>query len=654
MATNAGAPTVEFNRSPRLDLVYAGVELDGPEVPTPPDKQRFSIAAVLTPILMGGVLYLVTKSLFSILFIAMSPMMMLGSVMEQRILGKRSLAEAIAAFHEALARLRDDLTSAREAEVVGRRAEYPVVTEAVTAVSQRNNLLWTRRPDRRAFLDIRLGTATLPSRNAVKMPQRGKALPPLWDELVQLKDEFAQVDHVPTVAGFREHRALGVAGPRDRALDVARAIVIQLAVLHSASEVVIGAALSGSTTTDWEWLKWLPHVTSDHSPLPSDTVASSPAPLLRLVAELEDLLEQRSSADRSPSAEGADQGLVPAVVILVEDDAPIERSRLVELAERGPDHGIHLLWVAGSVSRLPAACGAFVDVAVSDPGAALLGYTTSGEPAIPFAVEPLAADTAATLARSLSPVIDAGARVDDDSDLPRNISLLAVTGAEEASAPDAVLERWAATNSLPLPPGEAPKLRRREHHLRSVIGVAAGRNLVLDLREHGPHALVGGTTGSGKSEFLQTWVISIAAEHSPSRVTFLFVDYKGGAAFADCTSLPHCVGLVTDLSPHLVQRALRSLKAELRWREQILQRKRAKDLLEPRSAATRRPRPAWSSWSTSSRRWSARCRSSSMVSSMSPNAVGRWACTSCWPRRTPASRSRTTCGPTPTSGWRCA
>ena len=113
-----------------------------------------------------------------------------------------------------------------------------------------------------------------------------------------------------------------------------------------------------------------------------------------------------------------------------------------------------------------------------------------------------------------------------------------------------------------------------------MIGVAAGRNLVLDLREHGPHALVGGTTGSGKSEFLQTWVISIAAEHSPSRVTFLFVDYKGGAAFADCTSLPHCVGLVTDLSPHLVQRALRSLKAELRWREQILQRKRAKDLLE--------------------------------------------------------------------------
>lgn len=104
--------------------------------------------------------------------------------------------------------------------------------------------------------------------------------------------------------------------------------------------------------------------------------------------------------------------------------------------------------------------------------------------------------------------------------------------------------------------------------------------LHLDLRTQGPHALVGGTTGAGKSEFLQTWVLAMAAAHSPQRVTFLFVDYKGGAAFAECVSLPHSVGLVTDLSPHLVQRALRSLNAELRYREHLLNRTRAKDLLE--------------------------------------------------------------------------
>ena len=102
----------------------------------------------------------------------------------------------------------------------------------------------------------------------------------------------------------------------------------------------------------------------------------------------------------------------------------------------------------------------------------------------------------------------------------------------------------------------------------------------LDLRAQGPHALVGGTTGAGKSEFLQAWVLGMAAEYSPDRVTFLFVDYKGGAAFADCVNLPHTVGLVTDLTPHLVRRALTSLRAELHHRELLLGRKGAKDLLE--------------------------------------------------------------------------
>ena len=99
--------------------------------------------------------------------------------------------------------------------------------------------------------------------------------------------------------------------------------------------------------------------------------------------------------------------------------------------------------------------------------------------------------------------------------------------------------------------------------------------MVLDLRTQGPHALVGGTTGAGKSEFLQAWVLGMAAAHSPDRVTFLFVDYKGGSAFADCVELPHCVGLVTDLSPHLVRRALTSLRAELQNREHLLNRKKA-------------------------------------------------------------------------------
>ena len=76
---------------------------------------------------------------------------------------------------------------------------------------------------------------------------------------------------------------------------------------------------------------------------------------------------------------------------------------------------------------------------------------------------------------------------------------------------------------------------------------------------------MGGTTGSGKSELLQTWILGMAASNSPERLTFLLVDYKGGSAFAECNDLPHTVGLVTDLNTNGVRRALTSLSAELRY-----------------------------------------------------------------------------------------
>ena len=110
---------------------------------------------------------------------------------------------------------------------------------------------------------------------------------------------------------------------------------------------------------------------------------------------------------------------------------------------------------------------------------------------------------------------------------------------------------------------------------------------MADLVADGPHALVGGTTGSGKSELLRTLVASLAAIYSPERVNFVLVDYKGGSAFDACASLPHVVGLVTDLDDRLAERALRCLEAELRHREQVLRDRGATDLAHYWSMALR-------------------------------------------------------------------
>ena len=108
--------------------------------------------------------------------------------------------------------------------------------------------------------------------------------------------------------------------------------------------------------------------------------------------------------------------------------------------------------------------------------------------------------------------------------------------------------------------------------LDCTFGVGQGGPVTVDLAGQGPHAVVGGTTGSGKSELLVSWVLAMAAHRPPAEVTFLFVDFKGGAAFEPLRALPHCVGVITDLAEHEALRALASLKAEVRHRERTLAR----------------------------------------------------------------------------------
>jgi DNA segregation ATPase FtsK/SpoIIIE, S-DNA-T family len=116
--------------------------------------------------------------------------------------------------------------------------------------------------------------------------------------------------------------------------------------------------------------------------------------------------------------------------------------------------------------------------------------------------------------------------------------------------------------------------------LRVAVGLRHGGPLDIDLAADGPHAIVAGTTGSGKSEFLLAWIAALAASQSPRRVAFLLVDFKGGAAFAPVRDLPHVTGIVTDLDESEAERAVLSLRAELRHRESVLRSEGVRDIIE--------------------------------------------------------------------------
>lgn len=572
--SSANSPVTRFNRSPRIDPDFTGATLTPPTPPDPAGRNRIPLIAALAPLVLGAGMFALTGRIESVLFIAMSPVMLVGNVIESRVFGKRQFATLSQTFADDLEAFGVTAREALADEVIGRCAEHPSIAETVAAVTERSPLLWSRRPDGQRFLRCRIGLGNLPTRVQFEIPDgRGKP-PELMEQLTSVVSVFRLVQNVPVVADLKEVGAIGVSGARRAAIPVATSLVAQLAALHSPSELVIAAVIPASSCADWEWLKWLPHVDSDTSPVHTDGLAASTGAVNRLIGELEQIRAQRRTIT---SARSGLYPHVPAVLVIVEDDAPMDRPTLVDLVEHGASAGIHVLWVSRHRSLLPAGCHAFVDCGETGEEVTV-GFTNTATLVDHVLPDRLSAENLTSTARSMSPIVDAGAKGRNDSALPRSVSGLRVLALPANGQSQAISERW--TESITGRSVSSGSDSQRGGHLRAVVGVADGDPFVLDLRSQGPHALVGGTTGAGKSEFLQSWVMALAAAHSPARVTFLFIDYKGGAAFSECVKLPHSVGLVTDLSPHLVRRALVSLNAELQHREHVLRQKDAKDIFE--------------------------------------------------------------------------
>ncbi|CAN5327542.1 FtsK/SpoIIIE domain-containing protein [soil metagenome] len=620
IAERGGA--LAFNRAPRVEARYPGEELPTPQPPSTPDKGRFPWISLLAPLVTGIAMYAFFQSPFALLFVALAPILVLGSYIDGGLSRKRTLERDTDRFNTQLHELSAKLSDERPREYAARNAEAPSTAEVYADAMQLGPLLWTRRPEHWSFLGLRLGTGTLPSRNTLTPAGAdARAIAEFVERTKAVTDPFRQIDGVPLVESPEASGAIGVVGDQQATADVVRSLLVQLVGLHSPAEVAVAAIVSPRWSPELGWLGWLPHTASPQSPL-GDTVhlADSAATGEALIASLEALVDARGASSdpaQAPLAQavaanrrgalGADDGAtetgsrvgapggittgaakqLPALFVVVSDDAPVDRARLVQIAERATEAGVYFFWVAAAARDLPAVCRSWVDVTngVDRTSVALVRL---GRVEAPMLCERVSNAQATALARRMAPLVDSGAVTSDSSDLPPSVSFLTLVGLEFADSSAAVVDRWQQNDSLN-PRGPAatgittppePRLTRRAGSLRALVGVSGADSMHLDLRTNGPHALVGGTTGSGKSEFLRAWVLGMAMEYSPDRVTFLFVDYKGGSAFAECVSLPHSVGLVTDLSPHLVRRALTSLRAELQFRERLLGRKKAKDLLE--------------------------------------------------------------------------
>jgi S-DNA-T family DNA segregation ATPase FtsK/SpoIIIE len=439
------------------------------------------------------------------------------------------------------------------------------------SIAHARNRAWERRQQDADFLQIRLGLGEVSLATPLALDPKMDPLGDYdWESLNaanRLIDRMALVSHQPLIVDIGRVGVLSVLGRPERVHEVVRALLCQVAVLHAPDDVLIAIETSGGG--EWQWATWLPHAIEPHArgkagivPL----VAPGPA---ELAAWLEGNLARRLEDNTSRrSTMGADRDGPPVqqrLIFISTGFQPVSewgRSDLFSalLAAAGPTLGVTLIHLGERETAEPSRVDLRLRV-TDDRELRLEGRTehvvSPAGQSRADTVSPLLADL---IARELAPL-----RLSDEREqvLSRIVPLTEMVLGGDPGRVD-IASRWVTAGD--------PRM------LRAPIGTnGEGEAVVLDIKESaqggsGPHGLIVGATGSGKSELLRTLVTGLAITHSPNLLNFVLVDFKGGAAFAPLADLPHVAGLITNLADDtaMIDRVYAALMGEQQRRQQLL------------------------------------------------------------------------------------
>lgn len=578
---------VTFNRPPRLRPALSVARFEVPAPPSPVQKPSTSFASGLIVPLVAVV---AMGSLFMFGGIAQSNptylmltvvALILGSALptgwmffEERRKFRQRAREQIEDHGRRLRNAELELERLRGEEQDLRNDEDPRPEDLVERALRRGRRLFERRLGDADFLHLRLGPGLSETRIALtyqdsRHDDMSRELPP---ELVRLQhegrhitDQYQRVPDVPIRFDLSQAGAVGFAGRYRDVAPLARSVLCQAAVHHSPDDLRMVGFLGARPVEDWAWLKWLPHVRNGGAGEAPVALAWDGPTRQGLSRWLFDALSSRKRAleETSPLA-GGDGATFPWLLVFVDDLRAVHADPAIRMAlSEGTRLRIALLGLADEVASVPGTCRGVV--AVEGRGAngqVTYAESTVGSEPRQCAPDALDAEHAELLARALAPLVVLDDSADGQSgDIPARITFFESLGIANVDQVD-VSQSW--------------RLSTIPNLLRTPLGPTAGGDLLwLDLKEqgqsgHGPHGLVAGTTGAGKSELLLTLIGGLALHHPPDVLNFVLVDYKGGDAFQTVADLPHTVALITDLDRHLAARALVTLRSEIKRREHRL------------------------------------------------------------------------------------
>jgi len=429
------------------------------------------------------------------------------------------------------------------------RENFVTIGDCVSRIQGIKRNLWERSIGQIDFLELRVGTGTKLLSADISYAERVFTIEEdsLEEELFKLCEEPKNLDKVPITVSLYENYISGVLGDSRKINEFAKGFIFQLVSLYSYDEVKLVFILGNNTKEEFEFTKWFPHVwNSDGS---FRFIATDYNEAKEVSAYIERELENRLDMSENEIEENSTYYIV--FVLDKELGDRVEVLKTIQAEKRNLCFSI--VHFCGEVKKLPKECSIIVELDTSSGRLFdkndISGKVTSFIPDIYLQTSPK------KLSIKLSNIqLDtlAGA-----FNLPQMLTFLEMFGVGKVEHLN-VLSRWKENDPV--------------KSLKAAVGVnTTGELFLLDLHEkfHGPHGLVAGMTGSGKSEFIIAYILSLAVNYHPDEVAFILIDYKGGGMAKSFENLPHTAGIITNLDGSAIKRSLVSIESELKRRQTI-------------------------------------------------------------------------------------
>ncbi len=569
-----GSVKVLYHRSPRnlRKLHTEPFEIEAPPEQQPLQEQPMSmlVGPALTmaiPMMLGSMLSVVASrasgaSANAFMYMGMVTAIasaLIGAVWAivnvryARKQHKKAMNQRFERYSEYLIKMRDRIQLAYNDNTEALKERY-ISGEECCLIDENSPILWNRNTSYEDFLSVRLGIGDVPFQSSIVVPKERFTMydDSLADKPSVIRDNFQTLKEVPVTVDLQRQRLIGIAGGENRsgAIPIAKAMIAQLASADCYTDVKIAIVYDEANDVDrgaWDFALWLPHVWSSDKKI--RYVATDQAERGEVFYALTQILRNRSEEedDKTPD-------LKPRLILFVMNPALLDGEAISKYVfARSRDLGLTTVILADRPDDLPNECECVVECDKEYKG--IFNTREGRDYGTQLQFDRVSDESLWKLSKTLGriEVVEAG----QDGEIPSAVTFFDMYGIDRPQELNAA-DRWKKSNSIAT--------------MKALVGVKSGNvPCYLDINEkyHGPHGLVAGTTGSGKSETLQTYILSLAVNFSPEDIGFFIIDYKGGGMANLFDGLPHMIGSISNLSGNQVNRAMVSIQSENRRRQRV-------------------------------------------------------------------------------------